>query len=208
MVKSDKLGKIEVVALEHDFETEVRQLVTQNHRITLTGIQQAEDEQIAYIEKELAGADKEFIRSEISHAGFFFDDLKRAANHMALVALVTRMDHWTRKLVKQLSLRTDKNKMPVVRDMEALNARLGIAPIPIQFFKELVTVRDSVIHADSQVQWEFKGPRRVADRYVDCEELNFTEQHLTEATKKVKTQVKWYDEHVAAESSSKKPRED
>jgi hypothetical protein len=89
--------------------------------------------------------------------------LRRAANHTALVSLVTRLDHWARKFVKQLSLSTDKKRPYVVRDMEALNARLGAAPISVQFFEELVTARDSVIHNDSQAQWEHQGNiRRVA----------------------------------------------
>ncbi|MGA2358646.1 MAG: hypothetical protein ABSF66_06575 [Terriglobales bacterium] len=187
--------------LPHEFETEIQCLVTENHRITLRGIQQSENEYVAHIEGELAGEDPEIIRSEVRHAETFFEDLRATANRNALVSLVTRLEHRTRKLVRQLQLSTDKKSPPVARDMEELNVRLGAAaPISVQFFVDLVTARDSVIHGDSQAQWEYQGKiRRVADKYTNVYgELGFTEEHLSEAIEKVTTQVKWYDERIAA----------
>jgi hypothetical protein len=207
MTELDDLDKIDVnlCTLPHEFETEIHCLVSKNHEITLCGIQQTEDEDIDQIEKAFAGEDdQEIVNSEIRRVEMFFDDLRRAANHMALVSLVTRLDHWTRKLVKRLPLNTNKKRQPrgrsVVGDMEALSARLGTAPIPIQFFEHLVTARDSVIHGDSQAQWKHgREIRRVADRYINnYGELCFTEQDLREASDKAKTQVKWYDEQIDA----------
>lgn len=181
------------LALPHEFEIEINSLVTENHRISLRGIQQSEDELVAHLEEALAGEDPEIVRSQVRHAETFFEDLRRNANRAALVSLVTRLDHWTRKLVKQLQLSTDKKSPPVVRDMEALNIRLGAAPISVQFFDELVTTRDSVIHGDSQAQWEYQGKIRcVAEKYTNAYgELGFIDEHLSEAIEKVTTQVKW-----------------
>jgi hypothetical protein len=208
MTELDDLDKTDVnlCTLPHEFETEIHSLVSKNHEITLCGIQQTKDEDIDQIEKAFAGEDdQEIVNSEIRQAEMFFDDLRRAANHMALVSLVTRLHHWTRKFVKQLPLNTNKKRQPkgrsaVIGDMEALGARLGAVPIPIQFFEYLVTARDSVIHGDSQAQWEHgRGARRVADRYINnYGGLCFTEQDLREAIDKATTQVKWYDEQIAA----------
>ena len=151
------------------------------------------------LRKEWLGKTREIVSSEITHAGIFFDDLRRAASHMALVSLVTRLDHWTRKFVKKLKLRPDTTKRPpIVRSIEALNNRLGAFNIPVELFEELVTVRDSIIHGDSQAQWEYQGQtRRVKNKYVNqCGELNFTEQHLREAIDNVTKQVKWYCDKV------------
>jgi hypothetical protein len=194
--------------LEHGFETDIRLLVTENHRITMRGIQQSEDEIVDYLRKELAQEDGEVVSSAVSSAQFFYDDLRRAANHMALVSLVTRLEHWTREFVKQLSLNIGRAGYPVVRDMTALNERLGTAPVDVEFFKDLVTARDSVIHGDSKAEWPFRGaPRRVAARYADCGDLDFTDEHLRDAIRRATMQVRWYDERIAAlaQSSKKQP---
>lgn len=195
MTELDAFGEIEL-ALPHDFEVEIRCLVTENHQITQRGIQQCEHECISHLEKELAGEDQEMVSSAIRDAETFFEDLQRAANHTALVALVTRLDHWTRKFAKQLSLK----RSPVVRAMKALNVRLGAAPIPVQFFEDIVTARDSVIHHDSDAQWKHQGKiHRVADKYANAYgKLDLTEQQLREAIDNVTMQVKWYDEQIAA----------
>jgi hypothetical protein len=45
-----------------------------------------------------------------------------------------------------------------------LNEGLGAGPVPIIFFEKIVTLRDSVIHGDSQVEWKDNGVMRaVAD---------------------------------------------
>jgi hypothetical protein len=190
---------MEIVHLPHEFENEVWCLVTDNYSITMHGIDQQEKALIDHMRSELAQEDDEVIRSQVSSTQFFFDRLRRAATHQALVALVTRLDHWTRKLVRRLSVKPDRDSQPVVRDIEALNKRLGLAPTDVGFFRELVNVRDSIIHADSQPEWEFpKGnTRSVATKYLDSAgELDFNRQHLAEAVEKTTAQVKWYDERI------------
>lgn len=201
-------GADDIIRLPHEFEMEITHLVTQNHALTLDGILQLEEGVVADLSKALEGDDPEILQSQVRHAKTWFDELRRAANHQALVSFVTRLEHWTRKLVKRHSLSTNKARPPVTRDMEALNSLLGIAPIPVGFFEDLVTARDSVIHADSQAQWEYQGKIRcIADRYThDGGELGFTDEHLTEAIERAITQVKWYDERgTEVSDSSKRP---
>jgi hypothetical protein len=206
MTELDDLDKIDgnLYTLPHEFETQIHCLVSKNHEITLCGIQQSEDEDIYQIEEAFAGDDsQEIVNSEIRQAEMFYDALRRAANQMALVSLVTRLDHWTRKLVKQLQLQLTpakgQNKAHVVLCMEALNAKLGTPPVPVQFFEKLVTARNSVIHHDSQAQWKYKGKIHRVEEYIDgYGELRFTEQDLREAIDKATAQVKWYDEQIAA----------
>lgn len=199
MVIADVHSTGDVVEMSHEFEVEVNRLVTENHVITLRGIQQSEDELVKHLGEELAGEDPEIMGSQIRHARQFHEDLKHAANHSALVTLVTRLEHWTRRFVKKAKLKTEKSRPPVIRDMEALNKLLGDAPVPVKFFEELVTARDSVIHADSHAEWGYKGKRRVADKYINAsEELAFGEEHLREAVERAITQIKWYDERLSS----------
>jgi len=185
------------IRIPHEFEVEISLLVTENHRITLEAIVKSEDEEVDQINKEWIGEDdREIVSSQISNVQRFFDDLRRVANHSALVSLVTRLDHWARRFVRQLSLNTKKDGDHVVREIKALNARLGEGPYPADFFDKLVTARDSVIHGDSRGQWE---RRRVAPEYINAYgELDFTERHLAEAVDRVIQQVKWYDERITA----------
>jgi hypothetical protein len=55
--------------------------------------------------------------------------------------------------------------------MKELKAQLGEgAPVDIDFFEELVAVRDSIIHADSKIAWSHnKRNRPVADKYANTE---------------------------------------
>ncbi|PSH04254.1 MAG: hypothetical protein CXZ00_07780 [Acidobacteria bacterium] len=188
----------------NEFEIDIRCLVSENHQITLDGIQRLEDEVIDDLTKTFANEEDELRNSEVRHAGAYFDDLRRAANHTALVSLVTRLDHWTRKFYKQLPTdfkRNEKNKeSSMVRRMKVLNASLlATAPIPIKFFEELEAARDAVIHHDSQARWKYKGKDfYVADSYTKYGELNFTEQNLCTAIENVLAQVKWYDEQIAS----------
>lgn len=203
MTKPNETDDILIGTLPHDFEFETSRLITENYAYTLRGIQQAENETINHLQTETAEDDPEAANSAIYGAEFFFDELRRAATHTALVTLVTRLDHWARKFVKHLSLKTSKNKA-VVREMEALNARLGTAPIDLNFFEELVTARDSVIHGDSQAKWvDHQGKmRHVASKYInDNGELDFTEQQLREAIENATMQVMWYDKQIATLNS-------
>ena len=188
----------EEVFVFHAFETEVKLLVVENHAISLLGIQQSENELIKSLPEVLAEDDPEENRSHSWLVQNFHSELRRAANHSALVSLVARLEHVTRKFVRELSLGTEMNRPPVTRDMEALNNALGEAPEPIEIFEKLVTARDSVIHADSQASWKHKGKLRcVANEYVNTnQQLDFNKIHLDEAVEKAIRQVNWYYKKV------------
>lgn len=174
--------------LPHPFDEELEWLVRTNHSIVLRRVDEAE----AQASPEDRDPD-------------FAAELKRAANQMALVALVTRLHHWIAALVGDV---TGKN----VRDeslgsnLTRLNQITGPGPVSLDFFKELVTVRDSIIHADSQIQWTFvyrgnTNEKRVAERYANntLGEIEFTEKHLEEAIDSAVKQVRWYHERLLAD---------
>jgi hypothetical protein len=78
-----------------------------------------------------------------------------------------------------------------------LNKRLGSGPIPTSDFEDLLNVRDSIIHADSQAEWTNDGKaRKVADRFRVREVIEFTETDLQEAVEKAIKQVSWYDDRL------------
>lgn len=79
--------------------------------------------------------------------------------------------------------------------MELLNGKLGDGPVPLSFFEDLVTARDSVIHGDSQSKWDFDGDKReVAAKYMDVYRLEVSEAQVAEAFEKTLEQLIWYEE--------------
>lgn len=74
-----------------------------------------------------------------------------------------------------------------------------LPPVPVAFFGELVTARDSVIHGDSKAKWSFdEKPREVAEQYRDGGLLRVTECQLEEAAAKAIELVAWYDAKIRA----------
>jgi hypothetical protein len=93
--------------------------------------------------------------------------------------------------------RTDPSML--VLQIQALNKALGDGPVPIQFFAELKEVRNSVIHADSQAEWEYpQGKlRKVADQYRNAVgETEVSQSQLDDAKDKMIAQIRWYQERV------------
>jgi hypothetical protein len=106
--------------------------------------------------------------SQITWQQTFYVDLRRAANHLAVVGLVTRLEHWIARFVRLKQLPVSN----LCKNLRVLNDSLhGTGPIPVAFFKDLVTARDSVIHADSKAKWQYKGTREVAKQYRNGDEL-------------------------------------
>ena len=93
------------------------------------------------------------------------DDLGNAANQLALVSLVTRLQHSINVFVKDVG--GDNESTGLVPNLRILNRRrLGESPIAVTF-SDLVSVRDSVVHADSMAEWTYNGKtRRVPERYA------------------------------------------
>jgi hypothetical protein len=180
----------------HPFEEELGWLVRTNHTLVLESISSIEREEIA-----LENLDPTEIHT-------YSDELRRAANNLALVGLVTRLHHWVSVFVEELPKHNTREKsakeIGLVKNLTTLNAALArteSSPISIDFFENLVTVRDAIIHADSKSKWTYgKKERQVSERYAITAsgEVDFTETHLQEAIENSVRQVKWYDDRLDA----------
>ena len=174
--------------MPHPFEEELGWVVLTNHRLLVERISGIEAQEVAL---------GNLPPTEIH---FLSDELRRAANNLALVGLVTRLHHWVSVFVEELTGESARD-IPLAKNLDTLNKRTGVGPVPVDFFRSLVDVRDAIIHADSRRQWTYRGKkRRVSERYASAAsgDVNFTETHLQEAIEKSVMQVKWYDDQVDA----------
>lgn len=213
-------GLDDLIEIPHEFEVDLNCLVLANLHITMDGISQAEDEDLAAIDENLKGEEWEVKQDASSHASHFYDELRNAALSLAMVALVTRLDHWVGRFTKEnkpISAKgkskvkdtkpTQKSDARLVNQLRALDESLGPGPVGIRFFETLVDIRDSVIHHNSATGWKEHGgkERAVDSRYCnparDCVEL--TEDLLREAVDNATEQVKWYDERLHAHASQR-----
>ena len=180
-----------VVEESHPFEIELNVLVKVNHQLTVEGITKLEEDEIARTRDSLGLEDPDLVDSQVRWQQSFYVEMRRAANHLAVVGLVTRLEHWIARFVRL-------NQLPVsslCKNIKVLNDSLHeVGPVKESFFKDLVTVRDSVIHADSKAKWQHKRTREVAKHYRNGGELEVTEDQLKDAISKAIEQVKWYDE--------------
>jgi hypothetical protein len=185
--------KGKLLNVPHPFEEELGWLVRTNHRLVLESISRIERDEIA------------FGNLDLTEIHTYSDELRRAANNLALIGLVTRLHHWVSVFVEELPRQSAKEKsareIGLVTNLTTLNAaleRTESSPIPIDFFEDLVTVRDAIIHADSKIEWTYRHKRCVSERYANTTlgEVEFTEAHLQEAIEKSVSQVKWYDERL------------
>lgn len=198
MVDLNASGLNEPIELAHEFEVDLNTLVVVNHNLTLESITRSEDEALSKTDLTM---DDEAQRSIISYVGLFYEDLRRAANNLAIVGLVTRLEHWIGIFARRLPKQQKSRASVLVKDLALLNTRLGSGPVRAKFFEDLVTVRDSVIHADSQAEWEHLGKRRrVADRYTNYVGgvVDIDEDQVKEALANAVKQVKWHDEKLTA----------
>jgi hypothetical protein len=173
--------------LPHPLDDELEWLVRTNHNLVLRRVDEVE-----------AQASPEQRDPE------YASELKKAASRMALVGLIVRLDHWVAALASDVAAENTRDK-GLVWNLKRLNQRTGPGPVSLGFFSELVTVRDSIIHADSQVEWTYKDKKkRVADRYASSlGEIEFTQEHLDEAIDSAVKQVKWYHNELLDEEAKK-----
>ena len=186
-------GKIS--ELPHPFVEEVEWLVQKNHSLVLESIDRLERDEVSRRCTEME--DTPELDSEIAYAKSMADDLRNAANQLALVSLVTRLQHSINVFARDLP--DAGRKTGLVPNLKTLNRVLGESLVKVDYFADLVTLRDSVIHADSQVEWSYNGEtRRVPERYCDINrgELNLTESDLREAIEISIKQVNWYDKRL------------
>lgn len=195
----------EPLEIPHAFETDLHCVVVANYALTLEGIDRSEEEELAKSDKDFAHEDFETVRSMTAPLQNFYDGLRQAARRLALVALVTRLQHWIGGFAKQMKAIPCKTKhtgynSTLANQIGALNKILGIGPIPEIFFEDLATARDSIIHADSRAEWKHNGSlRKVADHYrTPYGDVDLSEEQLKDAIQKAIQQVKWYDEKMYA----------
>jgi hypothetical protein len=184
-----------VLELPHPFVEEAEWLVQKNHSLVLESIDRLERNEVSRLCAEME--DTPEVDSEIAYAKSMADDLRNAANQLALVSLVTRLQHWINDLVRELP--NASRDTGLVPNLRTLNRVLGESLVKVDYFADLVTLRDSVIHADSQVEWSYNGKlRRVPDRYIDINsgQVNLSEWHLKEAIEISIKQVNWYDKRL------------
>jgi hypothetical protein len=189
----------EPVEISHEFEVDLACMIVANHRLTLEAITRQEDHELENIHKDpLLDADE--LGSFMSYVQTGYDDRRRAANNLALVALVTRFHHWLTRLIRRLPATANPySQQSVPKELSILTSALGHGPVaPLTFFEDLAEVRHSIIHADAQAEWEYGGvKRKVADSYRNAwSEVEISEEQLTEAVAKAIEQVKWYDDKL------------
>src|SRR5947207_866626 len=80
--------------IPHMLRIEFSSLITINHQIGIEGIARIEQEEVSQITDH----------DERSYQQRFFDDLRIAANSLAVVAVVARLDHWVTRFCKKLNL--------------------------------------------------------------------------------------------------------
>jgi hypothetical protein len=192
----------EPIEMSHQFVVELNCLVVVNHKLTLEAIDREENKELDKLgpdlsdEPDVGGS----MRSDLQR---FHDDLRTAANNMAAVALVTRIQHWIGRFVKKTKKNPGKaepGESGMVSELRYLNAHIGEdGPVEITLFAELVNVRDSVIHADSKTKWLHRGKeRRVAVCYANAYgETEIDGPQLKDAIAKGTQQVEWYDDKLS-----------
>jgi len=191
----DWSGLDQIIKFPHGFELELHHLVTSNHRLVLQAINTEEDVELATV--DLQNPDDPDARDGISNSlQNFYEDLRRAANNLAVVALVTRLQHWMNKFAGRP--KTDRRR-GLASALGMITAKVGAGPVPAKFFDDLVTVRDSVIHGDGQKSWEFPPGkiRTVAPEYVNAfDEVEIREDQLKDAIAKSIDQIQWFDKRL------------
>jgi hypothetical protein len=203
-----------LVDLPHPFEEDVQFLVKTTYDLLCENIAHREEEGITEAEKiedpHDAGTEVQWVESNA-------DELRQEARSVAVVTLVTRFQHWLRIFVEDMK---EKPVNGVEKNLATLNKGLGEGPVPADFFCDLETVRDSIIHADSSVEW-MRGSkqRRVPLKYREVSveglskfklteeqlreirenamaQINLTDEHIQEAMAKSKQQIKWYEDRL------------
>ena len=175
--------------MSHEFEIDLNTIVTANRAFALEGMQRELNETLARVSD----------REETLYVERLYDDLRRAANSLAVVGLVTRFQHWITKFVRRLpSTPKEYRQQKLNAELQTLNKDLGNPPIPDKFFTDLEEFRDSVIHADSQAEWVYetkiKKQKSVVSQYRNVYgEVEISDEQLADAVAKAIEQIKWYE---------------
>jgi hypothetical protein len=185
--------------IAHEFEIDLYNTVIANHSAMLQGIDREEEGELVDIKDSFSVEDWERVGSLSAYVQDGYDVRREKGRLTAVVALVTRFEHWIVKVARRLKLKpTRVRKNRLANLVDALNKDLGDGPVPVRFFEDLAELRHSVVHADSRAEWDYKGQqRRVADCYRNAwGDAELSEEQLKEAFHKSIQQVKWYDEKM------------
>jgi hypothetical protein len=158
-------------------------------------MKRAEDEDAERMEDELTQEewDPEIASARRSRLAGDFEQYRQAANQLALVGIMTRLHLWIGGFVEGRTKKPSRD--PLIKQLKFLNRELGRGPVPLEFFRDLATVRDSIVHAGSTAKWNFGKDRQVAARYQDpWGRVDLSDSQLQEAIDKAVAQVSWYDE--------------
>jgi hypothetical protein len=183
----------------HEFEIDLYNTVIANHSAMREGIDHEEEDELLEIKDALPIEDYERVGSLSGYLQGGYDVRRGKGRLTAVVALVTRFEHWILKFTSQLEpkpTRVHKNRLANL--VEALNNALSDGPVTVKFFEELAELRHSVVHEDSRAEWDYKGQRRrIAECYRNAwGDAELSEEQLKEAIQKSIQQVKWYDERM------------
>lgn len=181
------LNDEEPIEVSHEFVVDLHCLVVENHRLTLEAINKAKEEDLTKY------SDPEDYNPEP-----YYEDRLRAANNLALVAVVTRFHHWITRFVGEFHASATPYEQRGLKEELSDLSVLGNAPVPAKFFEDLAEVRHSVIHADSKAQWTYRNkPREVSPGYRNAWGIvEVSEKQLEESIAKAIQQVQWYDDQL------------
>jgi hypothetical protein len=193
----------EQIEVCHQFEVDLNTVVVKNFELTIAGITDYEQKSTEQIREECAGDSPELLGSLVGTQEWFCEDLRSAATHLALVGLVTRFQHWIEVMAKRHEIgasdRKSRECSGLIHKLKALNEKLGEGPVSLDFFSQLETARDSVIHSDSRARWDYgRKQREVAPCYCSGSNLSVSGDQLKEAVASAVRQVKWYDEQATS----------
>jgi len=191
----------ELQEIAHEFEVDLYNAVIANHSAMLEGIDREEENELLEIRDTLPIEDYDRVGSLLGYVQGGYDVRREKGTLTAVVALVTRFEHWISRFTRQLKLKAARvHKNGLANLIEVLNKVLSDGPVAVTFFEELAELRHSIVHADSRAEWDYKGHRRrVADCYRNAwGDTALSEEQLKDAIQKSIQQVKWYDEQISA----------
>jgi hypothetical protein len=179
----------------HPFAVDLRTTVLISWEFALNEINRVEEQDLKEREEELAGEDYEILSAGISAVTSEFERYRESANQLALVGVLTRLQHWINSLVDGRPDAPKGKKSLLVSQLKWLDAKWGPGPVPISFFEDAVTVRDSIVHGNSEAVW-MRGTesRKIADRYSTASgQVSLSEVQLKEVASKAIEQFRWFE---------------
>ena len=197
-----ELGDFELdnvtITIPHAFESDLNCVVVANYRFAIEGISRAEAAEIEHLQEDLAQEGYETVSCAVSQTASEYEELRNAATQLALVGVVTRLQHWINRFVKMLPGKPSKiSDSQLINQLAFLDNSLGCDPTPQSFFEAIVDVRDSIVHADSQAQWIHGKKRGVLRCYSNTRgEVELSERQLQEIVDTAIKQVLCYDEKL------------